>query len=132
MSRDQQHRAIAFLVEAIRSEGPGEQWSTPGILAALDKLRDRPLADVAVAAIRATARTDQRTPAVIAMGGEHWATGKQPTPTPPTVRSADICQGCTKERAIHDEINRKVPESAHEWLSLAEVQSRATRHLGIA
>ena len=127
MSRDQQHRAIAFLVEAIRPD-----WGAPGVMAALDKLRDRPLADVAVAAIRATARTDQRTPAVIAMGGEHWAAGKQPTPTPPTVRSADICQGCTKERAIHDEINRKVPESAHEWLSLAEAQSRATRHVDIA
>ena len=126
MSRDQQHRAIAFLVEAIRSEGPGEQWSTPGILAALDKLRDRPLADVAVAAIRATARTDQRTPAVIAMAGEHWLHVKQSGP--PSVRSADICRCCTYDRAGHDAINRLHPESAHDWLTQAEYDAR-TRSL---
>ena len=126
MSRDQQHRAIAFLVEAIRPD-----WGAPGVMAALDKLRDRPLADVAVAAIRATARTDQRTPAVIAMGGEHWAAGKQPTPTPPTVRSADICRCCIHDRAGHDAINRLHPESAHDWLTQAEYDAR-TRHVDIA
>lgn len=125
-TRNQQHRAIAFLVAAVRPD-----WATPGIMAALDQVRDKPLADVAVAAIRAAGRTDQRTPAVIAMAGEHWAAVKrsEPTPAPPSLRSEAICQGCNRDRTGHDAVNALDPSSAHEWLTLAEVEARPVRRL---
>ena len=68
---------LASLVHAIRND-----WDEQGIRSALLKVADRPLADVARAAISATSRTDQRTPAVIALDGEHWrAPGSAPTVT---------------------------------------------------
>ena len=63
-------KRLATLIHEIRPE-----WAEPGIASALTKVADRPLADVAIAAIQAaTTRTDQRTPAIIAMGGSHWGT----------------------------------------------------------
>ena len=63
-------KRLASLIHEIRPE-----WAEPGIASALTKVADRPLADVAIAAIQAAAtRTDQRTPAIIAMGGSHWGT----------------------------------------------------------
>ncbi|MGD8214615.1 hypothetical protein [Aestuariimicrobium sp. Y1814] len=75
-SREQQNRALAFIVASIRPD-----WGQPGILAALRKLEHKPLADVAMAAIHATERTDQRTPAFIPSPGEHWRESPKATPT---------------------------------------------------
>ena len=59
---------LASLVHAIRHD-----WDEPGVASALRKVADRPLATVARAAIAcAIERTDQRTPAVIALDGDHW------------------------------------------------------------
>lgn len=58
---------LANLVHAIRHD-----WDEPGIRSAILKVADRPLLEVAVAALAATGRVDQRTPAVIAFDGEHW------------------------------------------------------------
>lgn len=58
---------LASLVHTIRPD-----WQEPGIRAALAKVADRPLLDVAVAAVAACRRLDQRTPAVIACDGAHW------------------------------------------------------------
>ena len=72
---------LASLVHAIRND-----WDEQGIRSALLKVADRPLADVARAAVSATSRTDQRTPAVIALDGEHWrAPGSTPTATTASV-----------------------------------------------
>ena len=61
-------KRLATLIHEIRPD-----WAEPGIASALAKVADRPLADVAVAAIKAaTTRTDQRPPAIIGMGGSHW------------------------------------------------------------
>ena len=63
-------KRLATLIHEIRPD-----WAEPGIASALTKVADRPLADVAIAAIQAaTTRTDQRTPAIIAMDGSHWGT----------------------------------------------------------
>lgn len=66
--RTKAERALAFLVHEIRDE-----WDERGVLAALRKVSDRPLADVTAAALHcAIKRTDQRTPLCIAFDGEHW------------------------------------------------------------
>ena len=68
----EQRQAIAFLVNGIRPD-----WDRPGIERAL--ARANPEADayaLALAALHAAKhRTDQATPAVIAMSGSHWSTG---------------------------------------------------------
>ncbi len=60
-------------------------WDRPGIRSALRKVADRPLGVVIIAATTAAmTRTDQRSPAVIAMTGAHWPTlnGAQPAREP--------------------------------------------------
>ena len=59
---------LASLVHELRPD-----WQEPGIRSALTRVADRPLIDVAAAAIAASRRTDQRTPAIIAADGTHWA-----------------------------------------------------------
>lgn len=67
-----QAEALAALVHQLRPD-----WQTQGIMSALAKVRDRgPAFDVAHAALYAAADPTIRTPAVIAMGGEHWMRGK--------------------------------------------------------
>ena len=58
---------LASLVHTIRPD-----WDEPGIRSALAKVAGRPLLDVTHAAIAATRRIDQRTPAIIATDGKHW------------------------------------------------------------
>ena len=68
---------LASLVHAIRHD-----WDEPGVASALRKVADRPLATVARAAVAcAIERTDQRTPAVIALDGHHWADSPAKAPT---------------------------------------------------
>lgn len=87
--RSQQLDAIAWLVSTIRPD-----WHRQGVRRQLDRLPDTDPADLAVVAITAAVtRPDQQTPAVIAMGGDHWArlpSGARPgvplrrwTPPPP-------------------------------------------------
>ena len=63
---------LASLVATIRPD-----WQEPGIRAALHKVADRPLVDVAQAALAACLRVDQRTPDVISRDGPHWPSGRQ-------------------------------------------------------
>lgn len=92
--RSQQLDAIAWLVSTIRPD-----WGRVGVRAQLDRLPDTDPADLAVVAITAAVtRADQQTPAVIAMGGDHWAglpSGKRPgvplrTWTPPAPPAGPI------------------------------------------
>lgn len=75
-------QAVAYIVEAI-TEG---RWHRPGIMAALREC-EGPLWLIAHAAIVcAHSRTDQTTPAVIAMIGPHWDDPTKPhtdKPGPP-------------------------------------------------
>lgn len=73
---------LASLVHTIRPD-----WDEAGTTATLRKVCDRPLADVALAAIVcALTRTDQRSPAVIALDGKHW----HALDAQPAQRTADI------------------------------------------
>ena len=90
---------IASLVHTIRPD-----WDKPGIRAALHQVADRPLALATIAAtIAATTRTDQRTPAIIALDGDHWTKahttlGTTPRPLPIEPR-----------RCAHGMIGRECP-----------------------
>ena len=67
--RTRAERALAGLIHELRPD----QWDEHGILVTLRKVSERPLPDVAAAAIYcAIHRTDQHTPACIALDGEHW------------------------------------------------------------
>ncbi len=64
---------LATLVSTIRHD-----WDEAGVRAALAKVVDRPLGVVSAAAINAAlTRTDQRSPAIIAMSGTHWPADTQ-------------------------------------------------------
>ncbi len=66
--RTKAERALAFYIAQIRPD-----WDEHGVLVILRKCASAPLAQLGVAAIHAAKfRTDQRTPAVIALDGEHW------------------------------------------------------------
>lgn len=68
---DQQIRAIAFLAAASRPSG-ARRWNEAGIIAAVDKVRSRSLAEVVMAVIRAAADRNAETPGVIPSAGPHW------------------------------------------------------------
>jgi hypothetical protein len=74
IDRTQAH-LVADLVRTVRSG-----WDTRAIVAALEPLRDRELADVVAAAIRAAQNQGFRTPAAIGFEGDHWRQQK-PTKT---------------------------------------------------
>ena len=93
-------------------------WDRPGIRAALARVSDRPLCDVAQALIGACARVDQRTPAVIALDGPHWRNLNTPAavddvdaqPVPPALR----CEVCDQPADRCAELNARVaPEHRH-------------------
>ena len=73
---------LASLVHELRPD-----WDEPGIRSVLAKVADRPLIDVAAAAVAACRRIDQRTPSVIAASGSHWpdASNSQRTYTEPGI-----------------------------------------------
>ena len=67
-----QARALAALIAALRLD-----WQTQGVLAALAKAQHLGTAfELAHAAIHAASEPSNRTPAVIAMAGAHWARAK--------------------------------------------------------
>lgn len=101
--RTRAERALAFLVAQVR---PG--WDEPGVLAVLRRCSEKPLAQVAAAAIYcAHHRTDQRKPTVIALDGEHWAaidrmagktgTDRAPEPRCPRHGQHEPCFHCRRE-----------------------------------
>ena len=96
MLTDKQRACIAWLVNQQRPD-----WDRPGIEAVLTKVADRSLVSVTIAAMRATERTTQATPAVIAMPGPHWVEVKrdEPTDTPPPFQRGRSTDAVTPERA---------------------------------
>lgn len=102
-----QAEKIAAAVNTIRPD-----WDITGITAALGKARNEGEAwQVAIAAIAAAANTNNRTPAVLALPGEHWRPARlTTTPTQGLGRRprctvyghesypADNCAGCRIER----------------------------------
>ena len=67
MITKEQADVIVDLVQSVRPT-----WDTPGILAALLKVRDRSLADITTAALNAAADPTMHTPKAISFTGPHW------------------------------------------------------------
>ena len=95
-------KRLATLIHEIRPD-----WAEPGIASALAKVADRPLAEVAVAAIKAaTTRTDQRTPAIIGMGGSHWVQDASSSSSyRPAVANSPTCANCGYPAHLHPQLN---------------------------
>ena len=98
-------KRLATLIHEIRPD-----WAEPGIASALAKVADRPLAEVAVAAIKAaTTRTDQRTPAIIGMGGSHWgqdaSSSNGGNNYRPTAANTPSCDNCGYPEHLHPQLN---------------------------
>ena len=98
-------KRLATLIHEIRPD-----WAEPGIASALAKVADRPLAEVAVAAIKAaTTRTDQRTPAIIGMGGSHWSQDANSSNCGnsyrPTAANPPRCANCGYPEHLHPQLN---------------------------
>ena len=118
-------RAIAHLVNRIQP-----RWHTPGILAALRDCPTDRLADTALAAITcARDRTDQTSPAVIALDGAHWRIGARVSDDPdakPALTPSTRCGTCYRSREGHDHANSLVDATAqHAWVT--EADERADR-----
>lgn len=101
-----QAKTLATFISQIR---PG--WDPQGIYAALGKARDMaPAPQLAIAAIQAAMDDTNRTPAVIAMQGDHWTTPATTTNARPGGREprcdvyghegypARNCAGCRAEQ----------------------------------
>ena len=95
-------KRLATLIHEIRPD-----WAEPGIASALAKVSDRPLAEVAVAAIKAaTTRTDQHTPAIISMGGSHWVQDASSSSSyRPAVANSPTCANCGYPAHLHPQLN---------------------------
>lgn len=88
------------------------EWDTAGIMAALLKVRDRDPQHVRAAALHAARNPANRTPAVIALDGEHWTlTVPAPRRGPATKckthdleeSSEGICRACRADRLVSGE-----------------------------
>ena len=94
-------KRLATLIHEIRPD-----WAEPGIASAIAKVADRPLAEVAVAAIKAaTTRTDQHTPAIISMGGSHWVQDASSSSYRPAVANSPTCANCGYPAHLHPQLN---------------------------
>ena len=115
-------RAIAHLVARIRPE-----WHQPGVMAVLRDCPDDKLADTAIAAIIcARDRTDQRTPAVIALDGTHWAAASV-QPETPRLDPRQRCGICYRDQAGHDQAEALVPiEYRHDWITETDHRRQRT------
>ena len=96
---DQEIRALTFLAKACRPTGAA-RWDEAGTVAAIAKVRDRQLATVAMAVIRAAADRDVESPGVIPTNGSHWAeSAAVASYIPNVIPPAERCGICNKARA---------------------------------
>lgn len=94
VTKDQAHM-LAALAIACRPYG-APTWDAPGVVAAVGKVSNLHLPDVAMAVIRAATDATAKTPAVIsATSSTHWAEKTQQT-RPSNPRPADACGICGK------------------------------------
>lgn len=108
-------RALATYIELIRKRMPGDSWHRPGVEDALARARHRaPSPDLALAAISAATRPENRTPAIIGMDGPHWREASKP-PRPEQLDDAGRCSVCSEAQ----ERCRRLWPDDHEFLSVA-------------
>jgi hypothetical protein len=75
-------------------------WDPAGVMAAISAVRDRSLAEVILAVIRAASDRDAQTPGVIPSNGTHWQEQLKPPPfQPSTWDPAAVCTTCSRQEA---------------------------------
>lgn len=141
VTRDQAHM-LAALAIACRPTG-APKWDAPGVVAAIGKVANLLLADVAHATLRAAEDATALTPGVIAATASvHWRerSPHRTTPGPPTREQAcltcgawlESCKcGATTQRPVG--LNPRASEhaeAAREALRRSRVDSGATDALG--
>lgn len=86
---------LATLAAASRPNG-ARRWDSAGVMAALEKVKDRDLAEVIMATVRAASDRDCETPGVIPSNGSHWRdTAAIATPAPQQLDNAGRCSVCS-------------------------------------
>lgn len=90
---DDQARAIAYLAAACRP-GNAPHWEAPGILAAIQRVKDRKLAEVVHAFIRAAEDPTARTPNVIVTNPDYWREKSPHRELAHPPKSAEACDTC--------------------------------------
>lgn len=95
---DQQIRALTFLATACRPTG-AKRWDTDGTFANIAKVRERQLAEVVLATIRAASDRDVDSPGVIPSNGSHWAeSASVAVYAPRIIAPENRCGICSKDR----------------------------------
>ncbi len=88
LSREQAD-ALANLIHLLRPE-----WDRAGIFTALGHCKQRNELDVAMAAIRAAASSEIRTPGAIPANGDHWHERVSPQIAPRPPKPHEACRDC--------------------------------------
>lgn len=108
---------LAAVIHVIRAD-----WDSRGIVAALGKVRHRPIATIVVAAVRAAVNPAARTPEVIALDGTHWqqaaaATVSDAERHPSNVPYTHACAHCGRSEHDCREARRNGVDDPHEFVS---------------
>lgn len=94
VTRDQA-QMLATLATACRPTG-ARRWDAAGVMAALEKLRERDLSEVVMATVRAARDRDVETPGVIPTPGSHWREQLAPLPfVANVIDRAERCSVCS-------------------------------------
>lgn len=109
VTRDQA-QMLTDLARACRPTG-ASRWDAPGVMAAIAAVKDRQLATVIMAVIRAASDRDVESPGVIPSNGSHWAESAAvasyiPNVIPPAERCGICNKGrekCARERVADDD-----------------------------
>ena len=97
VTRDQA-QMLTDLARACRPTG-ASRWDAPGVMAAIAAVKDRQLATVIMAVIRAAADRDVESPGVIPTNGSHWAeSAAVASYIPNVIPPAERCGICNKAR----------------------------------
>lgn len=129
---------LAAVIHAVRSD-----WDQRGIIAALGKLRARPLWQVVIAAALAAHNPAARTPEVIALAGDHWRDLRQATTGPADRHPAliplnELCDICGRERFQCEQLDtghEYSPRTLHKRVTAYEagaIKARAALAMSLA
>jgi hypothetical protein len=95
----EQAQMLATLAVSCRPNG-APHWDAPGVMAAIGKVKDRTLADVVLAVIRAADDREAKTPGVIsAPGSSHWKERGTRTRTAEPYDRGGTCHTCSLPHA---------------------------------
>lgn len=113
VTREQAQMLTALAIACRPYRAP--TWDEAGVMAAIAKVHDRALPEVALAVIRAAADREAKTPGVIPTEGSHWQEQLKPPLFRPQPYAADrFCHICGQPVEGHRLVDHK-PQSAAEY-----------------